>query len=168
MQIIEKIFPELVGQTWQIVLIAFSIVVLLYLLNAIAAWKVFKKMGEKGWKAFVPFYNLYLLIKRCSKNKYFIAIMIWNILYVVEDAQVLILDENSIWYLGACILQIVSLIALIVYEVRIKVDVSRSFGHGGAFAVGLFFLPFIFELILGFGSSKYTGNATEKKSKLLN
>lgn len=36
---------------------------------------------------------------------------------------------------------------------------SRSFGHGGWFTVGLIFLPFIFFPILAFGSSRYSGPA---------
>ncbi len=33
--------------------------------------------------------------------------------------------------------------------------ISKSFGHGTGFTVGLVLLPFIFQLVLGFGSSKY-------------
>jgi hypothetical protein len=35
--------------------------------------------------------------------------------------------------------------------------VSKSFGHGGGFTVGLVLLSFIFVPILGFGSSQYRG-----------
>lgn len=37
--------------------------------------------------------------------------------------------------------------------------VSRAYGHGVGFAVGLFFLPFIFLLILGFDSSPHRQTA---------
>ena len=33
--------------------------------------------------------------------------------------------------------------------------ISKSFGHGTGFTVGLVLLPFIFQLVLGFGSSEY-------------
>ena len=36
--------------------------------------------------------------------------------------------------------------------------VSKAFGHGAGFTLGLIFLNPIFLLILGFGSSQYMGN----------
>lgn len=38
-------------------------------------------------------------------------------------------------------------------------QLSKSFGHGVGFTLGLIFLNFIFILILGFGDSKYVGPA---------
>ena len=38
------------------------------------------------------------------------------------------------------------------------INVSKRFGHGVGFALGLVFLAPIFWLILGFGSSKYVGD----------
>lgn len=46
-------------------------------------------------------------------------------------------------------------LALIVFGV----DLSKSFGKGGAFGVGLFVLTGIFVPILGFGSAQYRGPA---------
>ncbi|MGN0240639.1 MAG: DUF5684 domain-containing protein [Candidatus Weimeria sp.] len=43
----------------------------------------------------------------------------------------------------------------IIFEVKL----AKAFGESGAFAVGLIFLPNIFQLILGFGSSQYIGPA---------
>jgi Family of unknown function (DUF5684) len=37
------------------------------------------------------------------------------------------------------------------------IDVAKSFGKGVGFAIGLILLPFIFFLILGFGSAQYQG-----------
>jgi Family of unknown function (DUF5684) len=50
-------------------------------------------------------------------------------------------------------------IANIVVAVIIAIDLAKSFGKGGGFAVGLFFLGFIFIPILGFGSAEYQGPA---------
>lgn len=46
-----------------------------------------------------------------------------------------------------------------VWAVIAMHDLSRSFGHGGWFTVGLIFLPFIFFPILAFGQSRYLGPA---------
>jgi Family of unknown function (DUF5684) len=59
------------------------------------------------------------------------------------------------WWILLLLVPIVSLVILImVYN-----DVSKSFGHGVGFTIGLILLPFIFWPILGFGSSQYRGPA---------
>lgn len=40
-------------------------------------------------------------------------------------------------------------------EIKMMHGISKSFGHGAGFTVGLILLTFIFQLILSFGSSKY-------------
>ncbi len=45
--------------------------VLSYLASAIGLIKMFDKAGEKNWKAWVPFYNTYILFKLCWKKDYF-------------------------------------------------------------------------------------------------
>src|SRR5207247_7554216 len=62
---------------------------------------------------------------------------------------------RPIWWIIWFIIPIANLIAWIV----VVVDLSKSFGHGGGFAAGLFFLPFIFFPILGFGDDTYLGAA---------
>ena len=41
------------------VVIAFAVGIL----QIIATWKLYRKAGEKGWAAIVPFYNLYVMVK---------------------------------------------------------------------------------------------------------
>ena len=48
-------------------------------------------------------------------------------------------------------ISIIYLTANIIYVYR----TSKVFGHGPLFAVGLFFFPYIFWLILAFGKSDY-------------
>lgn len=48
-------------------------------------------------------------------------------------------------------------IANIVIAIICMVKLSKAFGQGGGFALGLIFLPNIFELILGFGHYNYVG-----------
>jgi hypothetical protein len=57
------------------------------------------------------------------------------------------------WWLLLMLIPFVDFIILII----IMNDLSKSFGHGLGFTLGLIFLNFIFYLILGFGSSKYIG-----------
>ncbi len=47
----------------------------------------------------------------------------------------------------------------IIIEIFVCIDTAKSFGKSGGFAVGLFFLGFIFIPILGFGPAPYVGPA---------
>jgi hypothetical protein len=48
----------------------------------------------------------------------------------------------------------------IVVALLVSLAVAEKFGQGAAFGVGLFFLPFIFYPILGFGDATYQGSAS--------
>ena len=45
----------------------------------------------------------------------------------------------------------------LVISIILSVKEAKSFGKGTGFAIGLIFLPFIFLLILAFGSAQYIG-----------
>ena len=57
------------------------------------------------------------------------------------------------WWLLLMLIPFVNFIILII----VMNDLSKSFGHGLGFTLGLIFLSIIFYLILGFGGSKYVG-----------
>jgi hypothetical protein len=64
---------------------------------------------------------------------------------------------------GSGILYVISIILLlagaIIYIIQLN-NLSKAFGHGVGFTIGLIFLEPIFTMILGFGSSEYKGNPT--------
>jgi len=47
----------------------------------------------------------------------------------------------------------------LIFGIWLTHQLSKSFGHGVGFTLGLIFFGFIFILILGFGDSKYVGPA---------
>jgi Family of unknown function (DUF5684) len=59
------------------------------------------------------------------------------------------------WWLVLFIIPLVNLVILII----MMNDLSKSFGHGVGFTLGLIFLSLIFVYILAFGSSTYRGPA---------
>jgi hypothetical protein len=59
------------------------------------------------------------------------------------------------WWLLLLFIPIVN----IVIAILVAIAIAENFGKGGAFAVGLIFLPFIFYPILGFGDATYRGAA---------
>jgi hypothetical protein len=74
-------------------------------------------------------------------------IPIYNIIVLLEMA------GKPIWWL---LLFFIPIVSLIVY-IMVLVDVSRAFGKGALYGVGLAFLPFIFFPMLGFGDAEYAG-----------
>ena len=128
-----------------------AISIVWYIILAVANWKIFTKAGEAGWKSIIPFVNTYVLFK-ISWNK----MMFWLTLILLVLGGVfsgLAGDEGGF----------LTIIALICYLVAAVIEIiqvhklSKSFGHGIGFTLGLLFLSPIFTLILGFGSSQYIG-----------
>ena len=128
-------------------LLALSI--LFFLLQVIAQWKLFTKAGEGGWKSLIPVYNYYTLFKiTWSRTAFFViaALMIASTLLLQHT------DSGLCMVLGRISSALVSLITIIeTYKV------SRAYGHGFPYFLGLLFLEPLFVMILGLGSSRYVG-----------
>lgn len=123
-----------------------------YVLQVIARWKIFTKAGEKGWKAIIPVYNEYVMYKISWKTMWFWIGIGLIVLYSVFSS---LYTNNANGFLG--FLSIVFFLAYIVVSIIQLHKLSKSFGHGVGFTVGLVLLNPIFMLILAFDSSKYIG-----------
>jgi hypothetical protein len=78
----------------------------------------------------------------------------WAILIPFYNYYVFLRIVGRPWYwLLLYFIPIVGFVLLII----VLVDLAKSFGKGGGFAVGLLFLPFIFLPILAWGSAQYVG-----------
>jgi len=129
-------------------------------------WQVFEKAGEAGWKSLIPIYNAYIGIRISGHSGWWLLVPV--LLFVVLagawvlGVSMMIGDTASTGAtantLGVLIQMIfVSLqIAWVVISV-ILYDLSRSFGKGLGFTLGLAVLGFIFWPILGFGDAEYRG-----------
>ena len=53
------------------------------ILSIIAWWRIFAKAGEKGWKAIIPFYNMYVMYKLFWKVAIFIVMLVLSALAVI-------------------------------------------------------------------------------------
>ncbi|MGP0032786.1 MAG: DUF5684 domain-containing protein [Acidimicrobiales bacterium] len=104
----------------------FLLYLVIYVLVVIGLWQVFVKAGEEGWKAIIPIYNYYVVLKIVGRPGW------WLILYFIPFVNIVI-DIVVLW------------------------DLTKSFGKTAGFTVGLFFLPFVFIPILGFGAATYRG-----------
>jgi hypothetical protein len=124
-----------------------------WLLQIIANWNIFTKAGEAGWKSIIPVYSDYISYKIAWQPSYFWLVFVLGIITSVANGMA---DPNET---NTTILLIVSLIRIILAIISILycIKLSRAFGHGIGFAIGLIFLQPIFMLILGFGNDPYYG-----------
>lgn len=122
--------------------------IIIYIISAIANWKIFTKADVEGWKGLIPFYNGYILYKISWKTVYFF------LTYILVFAGSIITNLTSLPTLIALILYI----AWAVISVTEQYKLAKAFGHGIGFTIGLILLNPIFMLILGFDKSEYVGN----------
>ncbi|MGN1372829.1 MAG: DUF5684 domain-containing protein [Candidatus Coproplasma sp.] len=166
MNFIEKVFPELAGQTLPVIIITLSVTLAVYILIVAAEWKMFTKMGEKGWKCLIPVYNLYIMLKRCAKVSYLWQMIVGGVIIALIDilSYAKVIDAEITWMaIVFGLLQLAAIIWVLVIEIKYMHGISKSFGHGAGFTVGLILLTFIFTLILSFGSSQYQAVNQEAK-----
>ncbi len=124
------------------------ICLLAYVIQVVAYWSIFTKAGVPGWKALIPFYNVYVQYRISWTNPY----MYWIYLVGFNLSNVLITQSGFLYSVGSILGAIAFLVNLMA-----ALKLSRAFGHGVGYAIGLFFLGPIFMLIIGFGSSQYLG-----------
>ena len=67
--ILDLLFPDVEAGNYTALVVIVCVAFTLWLLTAVARWRTFNKMGEAGWKAFVPFYSLYILYSKCWSTK---------------------------------------------------------------------------------------------------
>jgi hypothetical protein len=76
----------------------------------------------------------------------------WEAIIPIYSTYVLIkITGKPGWWI---ILLFVPIVNIVIYII-VTHQLSVKFGHGGAFTLGLLFLPFIFYPILGLGDSVY-------------
>ena len=122
----------------------------IFVLLIIAQWMILVKAGEGGWKILIPFYGTYTMYKICWKTMWFWILLAGGIVCGILTA--VAPDVGGI-------LSIIFLVFAAVIEIIHTCKLSKAFGHGGGYAVGLIFLPEIFYPIIGFGKSQYVGKA---------
>ena len=126
--------------------------ILYFILRVIADWKIFTKAGVAGWKSLIPFLCDYEEYKLCWKGSLGLvaAVCLAFINYVTTRVK----SPNNGMVILMGVLGIVALVLSFLHSQRL----SKAFGKGAGFGVGLFLLGPIFRLILGFGSARYVGH----------
>jgi hypothetical protein len=97
----------------------------LYVLVSLALSKVFKKLGEEGWKAWVPVLNTVVIFRLGG--------------------------QSALWTI-ALFIPLVSFVGLVFFYIAIH-NINRRMGKGAGFTVLAIFLYVIWVCILGFSSA---------------
>lgn len=115
----------------------FAFLIILWIFQIIAYWKLFTKAGEPGWKSIIPVYNSYIQYKISWKPMWFwisfVALFVLNLLNQFSDPA----QAPSTFLI---IITVIVLILNIVIQVMTALKLSRAFGHGVGYAIGLIFL----------------------------
>ena len=117
------------------------------LLSAIGSWKVFTKCGEAGWKAFIPFYNKFIRFNLYWDKKFF-----W--LYLVAYIFTTTIGASATGLMGLVV--IAAAIAGLVVTIKMEMKCAQCFGKGTGMGILLVIMPWLANIILGFGKAEYT------------
>jgi hypothetical protein len=89
------------------------------------------------------------IFEKAGKPGWAAIIPIYNVIVLLE------IVGRPVWWVLLLFIPVVN----VVIGFLLALDLSRSFGHDLAFALGLFFLGFIFYPVLAFGGDTYRGPA---------
>lgn len=110
------------------------ILIAIIILEIVAKWKLFEKLGAEGWKSLIPIYSTYTLLVSIGLNPWWLLIN--NCLPVLQPA------------------------ANIYFTILKNKSISNAFGRGNGTVWGLCLIPHIFIPILAFSSDvEFKGKA---------
>lgn len=123
---------------------AFSVVFLTilligYIISSVLLSLIFKKADEAMWKAWVPFYNMWVLFEIGGYKG-------WLGVAVPIVASVL----ASVPFVGFAVA-----VASFVLYVFVSLNVQKAFGKTGPFILWYIFIPVVWFAILGLDKSEY-------------
>ena len=123
--------------------------------TVVAKWKVFKKMGEPGWKSLIPFYSSYIIYKRVwNTDMYWLTLLLFvateicstMLLYGTGSTTSMLFQAGEILFaLAAFVMSVIKIYRL-----------AKAFHHGVGYTLGLLFLDPFFMMGLGYGRSEYS------------
>lgn len=143
-RLFEDAAPALVILAIFLALICLAVVILVIVANC----KVFKKAGEKQWKALIPVYSTWVNTRVAGLAWWWFAII--TALTIITAT---VKDANWMFSWG-----------LFLVSFNYCYGLAKKFGKSNGFAVLLALLPVIGLPILGFGSAKYDKGAKMDKN----
>ena len=132
------------------------------ILSLVAYVKIYMKMGEPWWTAIIPIYSVYVLAKRIkAKTEFWISlgitvacVVLYAVLYIVAIVARSRSNFVTAMFLAVLVFIFYSFVQVIISYI-FNYKLSKAFGQGHGFAVGLLFLNAIFSILLAFGNYNY-------------
>lgn len=141
--------------TFLVIFMVFMMLILgvTVILAIIGQWKLFEKANEGGWKALIPFYNIYTHCKIVGVSPWWILIV-----FGASFIQMLLQIPNSdVLNIIAALIAVVNWVASIYFTILLAVSTARSYGKDTGWAVGLVLLAPFFTFALGVSKAEYVG-----------
>ncbi|MBQ4074799.1 MAG: hypothetical protein IJD39_06325 [Clostridia bacterium] len=129
------------------------IVLPVLILTLCAQGRLLSKAGENGAKILIPFYGSYLLYKACDATGMFVA----NICLSVVSFLLGMAGAGEV-------ISLLIMVGSLLINIFFSLSMARAYGRSGGFAVGLIFLPLIFQCILAFGDSEHVAYTSQWKA----
>ena len=159
--------PSIFAGLMAILAVVIIICILVIVFKIIARWIFFKKCGEDGWKAIIPFYSDYVLLKISGLNWWWILLIYAGTIIPTFRSTINIAqNSNSSASLGAlaAILTvfgfIVSLASLFA-RINQSFNISKKFNKSGGTAVLLVLFEPIMLLVLGLSKNDQYDSSVE-------
>jgi hypothetical protein len=121
--------------------------VALYVLYVVGYWRIFTKAGEAGWKSIVPFLNVYTEFKVTWMSSIFWLWLALEVLGAIFGS-----NQSNPGLIGS----LISIASLVLHVIACN-KMSKAFGKGLGYTIGLIFLEPFFIMALGFGDAAYQG-----------
>lgn len=137
------LFRTIIVGLFTVMIVIIIVKIILWLVQLIAKWIMYKKAEKPGWALLLPVYKDVVMLEIAG----------------ISPAWLLIYLTIFIPFVGPLVFGI----AMLVLKIITAINVSKAFGKPGVFAIGIIFLPTIFYGIIGFGKAKY--NLTDNIEK---
>ena len=121
-----------------------------YVLQVVADWKIFEKAGEPGWKSIIPFYNVFVEYDICWSG-------LCGLLFIAAPIISSFLKTGEgmpAWH--GIVVTALGVVTFVLHFIQ-SVKLSKAFGKGTGFGILLFLFGPICRIVLGFGSARYVG-----------
>lgn len=161
-----------VNQLWEVSAVHIVASIIIWIITSIGMAKMFKKAGEKEWKAWVPIVNAYTLYKiTWSTSIFWLNALVWAIVGILggiantkypqyTEAANANLSSVPGTLVALLVISVVFILIAAVIHFLAADKISKSYGHGFGYTLGVWLFPPIFTCILGYGASKYVGKNT--------
>ena len=157
--IIESLLEQM-SEVKELFVIVTVLLLLYYVGLTVAEWNLFRKAGDKSWKALIPGYNLFVShhLIGMSHIWFILDIVFWAAEVMLEIFKGTPLWIEDVFFSVAAIFTIIS-------EIIHIMKLCYCYTKSELFGIGLFICPPLFSLILAFGKSEYNPPRSRRHHK---